>query len=66
LPGWARGGYGYEPEAAPYYPPAESRMAPHDELKMLRNEAKQCESALEEIRTRIEQLERERNKTREE
>lgn len=41
-------------------------MAPFDELKMLKNEAKQCESALDEIRARIEELEHIRKQMREE
>jgi predicted nuclease with TOPRIM domain len=41
-------------------------MAPHDELKMLRNEARECETALEEIRARIDELEQERSRMRKE
>ena len=66
LPGWARSEYGYAPAAPAYHPPVESRMAPHDELKMLRNEAKECEGALAEIKARIDELEQERAKMREE
>lgn len=66
LPGWARADVSYRPAWGPGYPAAESQMAPFDELKYLKSEAKQCESALQEIRARIEALEHKRQEMRKE
>jgi hypothetical protein len=55
VPGWARASYGYPAYAGP----AAGGPAGEQELEMLRGQAERFESALTEIRQRIEQLEAE-------
>ncbi len=66
LPGWARAGQADWPGPEPVHPQVRSRMAPHDELKMLRSEAESCEDALKNIRVRIDELEQQRAADRKE
>lgn len=66
LPGWARAEYPYSSDIEPALPQFRPRMAPHDELKMLRGEAESCEEALKNIRARIDELEQKRAARREE
>jgi hypothetical protein len=61
LPGWARAGYGYPAwggPANPAYPtPAMAGPSREQELEMLRGQAEHFETALSDIKQRIEQLE---------
>jgi hypothetical protein len=66
LPGWARPDRDYAPAWSWGHPSAQSHMAPFDELKFLRSEAGRCEKALQEIRARIEEVERKREEMRKE
>jgi hypothetical protein len=68
LPGWARTGFGYPAGgrvAQPYagYPlPVAGPIAPEQEINVLKGQAESLQSALEEIRSRIEQLQSEKDK----
>lgn len=60
LPGWARGGHGYQPQPGVWQPLSTARTNARDELKMLRSEARSCEETLQNINERIEELEKQR------
>jgi hypothetical protein len=57
LPGWARGGYGYP--ALPWWThaSASAKVGPADELEALKAQAKFFRKTLEDISSRIEQIE---------
>jgi len=68
LPGWARTGFGYPAggwAAQPYaaHPlPVAGPIAPEQEIIALKGQAESFQSALDEIRSRIEQLQGEKDK----
>jgi hypothetical protein len=67
MPGWARAGYGWPAwGAAGYtdapYPAAAPAMAPEQELVDLKQQAEYFQNALDEIKSRMEQLEAESKK----
>ena len=65
-PGWARAGYGYPAWGGPVVPayagPAVAGSAKEQELEMLRGQADHFETALSDIRQRIDQFEAEAQK----
>jgi hypothetical protein len=64
IPGWARGGYGYDFES--FRLQRDPRIASRDELNRLRDQANQCESTLKAVNARIEELERHQKDERKE
>jgi len=68
LPGWVRGGFGYPAggwAAQPYaaHPlPVAGPIAPEQEITALKGQAESLQSALDGIRSRIEQLQSEEDK----
>jgi hypothetical protein len=58
LPGWARGGYGYPAPARGGYSAYGAAPKAMDELSFLKEEAKLHQEELEEINSRIAELEK--------
>jgi len=67
LPGWARTGFGYPAggvaqHCAAYPLPVAGPIAPEQEITALKSQAESLQSALDEIRSRIEQIQGEKDK----